>query len=539
VTDPLPRTIAESSGYRATSRHSDVLHFVDELRTRADPSLLSVQSMGRSALGQEMPVLVLSREGRFTPDAAHAAGRPIVLVVANIHAGEVEGKESLLKLAREVALGSLGRLVDRATLVLVPDFNPDGNDRIDRANRVLDLAKLEGQIGPEQGVGTRNTAAGFNLNRDYVKLDAVESRLLMKLWGSWRPHVTVDCHTTNGSIHGYHLTFDTAHLLPSSPPAPILHVRDELLPAVSRKLEARTGLRTFFYGNFVDHSDPTKGWETYPGLPRFGSHWRGLAGRMDVLLECYSYLDFTQRCHVMFETLVELLDHVHDHGAEIVSIVGAAEAETIRRGENPQPDDELGVSYAEAVRLPQGSLTVRHPIHLLREVELLAWDLESMKERRVPGRELVRYRGPWLARFLPTRTVRRPFAYVIPASEQRIADHLRLQNVVVHELARAQTVAVEQFVVHARARTASPDIADTSPPETLFFGHHEAAAFDAAPGDLVVPMAQPLAHVALYLLEPESDDGLVQWGFFDSLADGAVFPIRRVPRPVAFVEKGS
>ena len=95
-----------------------------------------------------------------------------------------------------------------------------------------------------------------------MKLAAIESRHLARLYGVWRPHLTIDCHTTNGSLHGYHLTYDTAHLLPSSPRAPILYVRDTLLPAVSRQLEANTGFRTFFYGNFRHPQDPTQGWDT-------------------------------------------------------------------------------------------------------------------------------------------------------------------------------------------------------------------------------------------------------------------------------------
>jgi hypothetical protein len=425
--------------------------------------------------------------------------------------------------------------MERAVLVFVPDYNCDGNDRIEPGNRILDLAKLEGQCGPDSGVGTRNTAQGFNLNRDYVKLDAPESRRLMDLWHSWRPHLTVDCHTTNGSLHGYHLTYDTAHLIPSSPAAPILHVRDVLLPELSRRLEARTGYRTWYYGNFRDHDDPTKGWESYPGLPRFGSHYRGLAGRMDVLLECYSYLGYRERCDVMHATLVELLTLAAEQGDTIVGIVEEAEAETVTRGAAPRPDDVVGIDYTQIARNPQGGVVVSHPMWPadLGRVEILAWDLDSMRARRVPGRELVRHPAIYYGRFVPTRAVRRPFAYLIPASWKPIADHLRLHHIQLEELTTSRTIEAEEFVIDARAATSSPDIADDSPAETILFGHWLATTHRLEPGDLLVPMAQPLAHVALYLLEPESDDGLVRWRFFDAVKDGEAFPVRRIPRPFA------
>jgi len=63
-------------------------------------------------------------------------------------------------------------------------------------------------VNPPGGVGTRNSGEGWNLNRDYMKLEAVESQHLARLYGQWWPHVFVDCHTTDGSIHAYDLNHD-------------------------------------------------------------------------------------------------------------------------------------------------------------------------------------------------------------------------------------------------------------------------------------------------------------------------------------------
>ena len=204
--------------------------------------------------------------------------------------------------------GPLGRLVERAIVLLVPDYNPDGNDRIDPSHRALDLAALEGQIGPEGGVGTRYTGAGWNLNRDYTKQDAVETRHLARLLSEWLPHVVVDCHTTDGSIHGYDLTYDTSRNLGSCPAGPGDRSRatgscPRSRPGCSR----RTGFRTWFYGNFREQDEPASGWESYPPLSRYGSHYRGLLGGVDVLLEAYSYVDFRTRCDVTAAILVEIV----------------------------------------------------------------------------------------------------------------------------------------------------------------------------------------------------------------------------------------
>src|SRR5438445_496438 len=123
------RSRARRSASRATARHADVLRFARAVRRRA-PNLVRLGSMGLSAEGRDLVVAVLSGRGAFTPAAARRAGLPIVMVIANIHAGEVEGKEALQALARELTLGELRPLLDQLTLVLVPDYNADGNDRI-------------------------------------------------------------------------------------------------------------------------------------------------------------------------------------------------------------------------------------------------------------------------------------------------------------------------------------------------------------------------------------------------------------------------
>src|SRR6266850_644154 len=200
---PLPLTKAELTGCRETSTHAEVLEFLRVLATRTDK--VRIESIGTSAEGRDIANVIVSPAGVFTPEAADRRGLLKILVIANIHAGEVEGKEACQMLARDLTLGSTPAWLRKCVLVIIPDYNPDGNDRIDPKNRTLDLTKLDGQVGPEGGVGTRYTGAGINLNRDYMKQEAVESVRLSKAFGRWRPHLTIDCHTTDGSIHGYDL----------------------------------------------------------------------------------------------------------------------------------------------------------------------------------------------------------------------------------------------------------------------------------------------------------------------------------------------
>src|SRR5262249_40020034 len=151
---PKPQTRAEASAWRETSRHTDVMTFLSALAERGDRRL-HVGHFGESPEGRELPLVVLSEAGVTSPAEARAAGLLVVLVICGIHAGEVEGKEAALMLVRDLLGGVHEGLLAGLALVLVPLYNPDGNDRIDPKNRTLDLAHFQGQIGPEGGVGTR------------------------------------------------------------------------------------------------------------------------------------------------------------------------------------------------------------------------------------------------------------------------------------------------------------------------------------------------------------------------------------------------
>jgi hypothetical protein len=454
------------------------------------------------------------------------------MACANIHAGEVEGKEALQALIRDLALGDLRPLLDQLTLVVVPIYNPDGNDRISPENRKLDLTNLEGQIPVPGGVGTRNTGEGWNLNRDYMKLEAVESRHLAALYGQWWPHVFIDCHTTDGSIHAYDLTYDTAHLPASGHPAPIDYVRRRLLPAVTEAVWRSVKRRGFFYGNYRDEDDPTSGWATYPGLPRFGSHYRGLTGRLDVLLETYSYIDFRARVETISAYLLEIFRYVAAHGAEVVALADETERDTTARGRNPRPDDLVGINYGVACRTAEGRLVFDWPVYPLEETTILAYDRPSLRARRLPGRRLVEYRTMHYARFLPTLAVRRPFAYLL--TYLPIVEKLRQHNVMLEVLREPVELDVEAYVVLSQEKTVSPDICTgVERFETVLTTRKERRRMRFAPGTVVVPTAQRLGNLVIYLLESESDDGLARWEFFDpAIQLGEPFPAYRLPEPV-------
>lgn len=545
-------TRAEASKYKETSRHADVLAFVDELCRRT--KLARRVDFGTSGEGQPMVALVVSDRGCFTPEAARKQKKLVVMVEANIHAGEVEGKESVLALARDLTLTKLGaKLLDRLCLVLIPNFNPDGNDRISPNNRKLDLKNLEGQVNPEGGVGTRYTGEGWNLNRDNMKQEAPETRCLAKLHQTWWPHVFIDCHTTDGSIHAFDLTYDTSH---SNEPlfSELRAFNRVMLDRVAKAVQKRHGFDSFWYGNFKEEGDPRSGWHTYPALPRFGSHYRGLLGRVDVLLETYSYIDFPRRCAVMRAWLLELFRDAAKNADSYRAITSAEEERIIGRGKTLDVQSMVGINYGVATRNEKGALVFEYPAHAMPwdMAHILAFDEASITERRYPGKRRKAYDMPHHRTFVPTQAVSTPTAYLVPAE---LASRLEGHGIRFERLDAPRRFTVDSYRVARREETFSPDVAANVPPpgqaevplsqkpkpvrfETVLTVAPERSTREFPAGLLYVPTAQRAGTLAVYLLEPHSDDGFCRWQFLDGqVTVGELYPVHRVVGATAAPKK--
>jgi len=508
----LPRTRAERTNYLETSTYADVVQFLDSLQKAGLP--VSIGVLGRSTEGREIPFAIASRPLVHSAEEARRLGRPIVYVQANIHAGEVEGKEALLSLVRDLLAEQHPNALDSIVLVAVPIYNADGNEKFAAQSR-----NRTEQNGPEM-VGERSNGQGLDLNRDYIKAEAPETRASLAAFNAWDPDVFVDLHTTDGSFHGYALTY-------APPLAPVglasAFTRDSLLPVLRARMRTRHSFETFDYGNFNEtYSDSsadttTRAWATYDQRPRFGTNYVGLRGRIAILSEAYSHDPFERRIRSTYAFVREILSLAAERSTSLAAL-GRATAG------GPMP----GARVAVRARLTSTPFTAIVPAE-----ELQRTGDSSLTEPGVPRgqRRTGRYRSLSLTiydRFEPALWVELPVAYALDPSRTDVQQALLVHGIVVERLRAPTMIDAAVFTVDSVTRS-----------RRIFQGHYESRVWGrwetvrrALPtGTLVVPTSQSLGVLAAYLLEPESDDGLVTWNFFDAeLRRGAEFPVTRIPQ---------
>ncbi|HEX6645306.1 MAG TPA: M14 family metallopeptidase [Gemmatimonadales bacterium] len=494
-------TRAERTAYAETSSHQDVLAFIEALEARG--SGIRSWILGKSPEGRVLPVVLAARPMVPSAEAAAATGKPIVWIQANIHAGEVEGKEAAQMLLRDVTLGPLRPLLDSVILLVVPIYNADGNE----AWAPGDINR-PGQNGPPV-VGKRSNGQGLDLNRDYTKLEAPETRAAAELIDRWNPHLFIDLHTTNGSYHGYALTWSPG-LNPNRTPIND-YVQDDFLPEVRRRMQRRHDLETFPYGNFrnQDPDSLVQGWETYDGRGRYGTNWHALRGRMSILSEAYSNDPFQKRVDATYHFVRETLSLVAERWREIAPILANV----------PRPD-----SVAVRQRLAQPRME-----RVIAEVTLSDNDGSHGFARRRRTGEFRTVRMPVWDRFLPRRSEALPAAYLVPDGLQTVVALLRRQGIIVSRLPEGWAAPSESFELSSVTRS-----------ERAFEGHHllqADGAWTAGPDSAsgvwwYVTTSQPLGVLAAYLLEPASEDGVVAWNFMEQLAAGTRYPVLRLRAPL-------
>lgn len=523
-----PRTTAEATDYAATSTCADVDDFIRGLQ-KLSP-LVRVETIATSAEGRDIPLLVIGQPVPRDPLALRYDKRIVVYIQANIHAGEVEGKESALMLARDILLDPKRPYLDRLVLLVAPLFNADGNDKMDVRNRY-------GQVGPEKGSGVRHNGQNLDLNRDAMKLESPELRGLVRgVLGRWDPLLLVDCHTTDGSFHQEPVTYSWP-LCPNGDPAVLKYARDKMLPAVDASLEKKYGTLGLPYGDPMDFRDMGKGWRTFGHEPRYMTNYIGLRNRLSVLIENYNYADFRTRVAGNYHMLQALLDYCWANAAELQKLVADADARTVQAGLAPSESDTFGLDI-DVKPLPA-------PIAVLGyEMEAPPAPAEGAPQgpfpRLRPTGKSKTYTMPYYADFFAKRTVRLPFAYLLPATETAAAEKLRQHGLAVERLTEPASLETEAF-----------QIKEIKGAERLYQGHrtntvkgeYAVQKRDFPAGTLVVRTGQPLGRLAAYLLEPESDDGLLVWNYFDKSVvaqwgrGAQAYPVLKLYAPQALVSE--
>lgn len=478
-------TPAEQSGLLDSPDYDTTVRWLRQLdAARSDVEL---RSLGKSGEGRDVLMVIASRDRDRSPEALRRSGKPVVLIQAGIHSGEIDGKDAGMMLLRDMTVrGTAAGLLDRVHVLFVPILNVDGHERRSAWNRI-------NQRGPVVQ-GWRTTARNLNLNRDYAKADASEMQHLLKAITTWQPDLYIDVHVTDGADYGYDVTYGWNERGAWSPS--IAEWLDTALrPAVDRALTDAGHVP----GPLIltlDSDDPLKGIYGWTAGVRFSNGYGDARHLPTILVENHSLKSFRQRVlgtRVFLEAVLETVARdvaslreaiAHDRARAPAEVVTAWKEELVP-SKTPLPF--LGIDWRREPSAVSGA------------------------ERIVYTGEPRTFEMPVLESPGPAATVRRPAAYWIPAPWSDVIGRLAVHGIRMETAASPRTVALEMYRI--------------DDPKLSVSAYEGRVTVDGTPrverrvetlpvGSVRVPTDQPLGTLAMLLLEPSSPDSFLRWGFF-------------------------
>ncbi len=473
----LPQTWQEMNDFRAgPTPYEPLMEFWYELDRMSE--LVTMQPLTETLLGRQQPLIVIADPMITTPQDALRSGKTIVFLAPSVHGGEVSPKESVQLVARELVLGELRPLLDDVIVLAVPLVNPDGGE-----------------------VRRRTNEAGYDMNRDYLKLESQEIQAMVtSVLNEWTPDIHVDGH--HGGSAPYVITYQGT-LNPAADDELRAYPYEHIFPMIRAAVEAEDYVAFDYSG--VTTIDGVRGWGSTSVEPRKHHVYTGLTNSIGILLETPSNSHRVRR-----DGTVEAIPQEERYYHQVRGGVLATTA--ILRAAAEQREQIRAVTNGARERARLAGVTGGDPVVLEYELGSRGTEPVWMPDQDAPGGYSLQ-NVPVYLEWTPTRTTTRPVGYLLPPSMAAIVPLLLDHDIAVYRFFDEVSIPAEVYYATAVRN------------DSYFQGHYlksvdvvkESETVDAVEGWFWIPTAQSRGNLITYLMEPETDDNLITWGWADHI----------------------
>ena len=484
---PLTTDFEISAGV-SSPNYADTMAFVDRL-VAANPTQFKSKTIGYSNSKRAINMLIASEQGFFDAGQMANSTKPTVLIQAGIHAGEIDGKDAMFMLLRDIATGKRRDILKKVNILFIPILNVDGHKRSSAFNRI-------NQRGPVK-MGFRTNANNLNLNRDFTKLDTPEVKSVLAVINDYNPNLYIDVHVTDGADYQYDVTYGYNPVFASESPAISDALNRYFKPVIDQTLTEQghiPGPLIFV----MDKQEFKSGLAGWVATPRFSNGWGDLRSLPTILVENHSLKPYKQRVlgtYVFIDGAIEALAAHKDKLANAVKKEQqfVPKQLIVKRGYAEQADyiKFKGIAYSKSMNA-----------------------LSNQQEVSYLGKKQDYDKLPIFWQKEVQHTVEVPKSFFIPPVYTDIIEKLALHGVSINKLSGANTQPLKMAKV-------SQYSFDNAPFEGRF---RVSALFDYVPATNVdldgwfeVSTQQKAGELAVHLLHPEAPDSFFAWGEFNTI----------------------
>ena len=490
-------TASEKANFTYTATNQDILESFSKLPWQSEN--VHIFNMFVSDLGRTCPVLVMSDPRITSPEEARESGKTVIYLQGGIHPSECEGKEALLMTVRDILFGEKKYLLDNLVILVCPNFNVDGNE-----TRVVNDAN-------PRLTGTRRNAAGYDVNRDAIKLQTLNMQgAYKKIFNAWDPTLIFDTHRMGRTRHGYAIAHGGSNVA-TAHQGPRDYVTYNMFPAIVEEARKTGKIEVGMHCGLNEGWPPTEFthdnsiWSTEG---KFMATGYGLRNRMSILVETPGGETFEKAVYSQYAYVNALLEYCHKHGKEMQEVCIKADEEVVQQIKEKAASGQLK-NYVSGKYISDG----KKSIYAYRDRKMKPIPGTSLEEIDRPNPPELVKDVDLITKPIGTKEATVPRGYLIPEELNLVVEKLRRHGVKVVQLDSRITVSGEEYVIDEM--TYKPMGFARYQMTTLLGDFVKSSSKTFPAGTYQVDMAQPLANVIFYSLEPQVRDGFVGWNLLD------------------------
>lgn len=417
-----------------------------------------------------------------------ASDKTVLFINNGIHPGESCGIDASLLLIDSLVNHPLP---DSVLIAVIPVYNVGGALNRNSATRT-------NQDGPKEH-GFRGNARNLDLNRDFIKADALNTKTFYAIFHALKPHIFIDTHTSNGADYQYTISLISTQRDKLNP---VLskYLDEQLEPTLYKGMAANGWPMTPYVNVFGDV--PNHGFSAFLETPRYASGYTALFNTIGFITETHMLKPYQDRVESTFQFLKLITEFVSEHSTELVNL----KAKAIQR--------DLDVkNFALNWQVDRQDTT---------RLEFAGYRYEYLNSEIHGGKRLKYHRDQpetfpvdYFKSYQATDSAVVPRFYIIPQAWRHVVERLQSNDVIMTSLKTDTAIKVAYYRIE--------DAQFSSYPYEGHFPLQDASVkkkyttLNFSEGDWVISLEQPSKRFLVNTLEPLAADSYLRWNFFDAI----------------------
>jgi hypothetical protein len=449
-------------------------------------------SYGKTDIGIPLHLFVISNDLDFDFNSIKKKNKTILFINNGIHAGEPCGVDACLNLSDDILnKNELKSLLSHVVVCIVPFYNIDG-----ALNR--GCCSRANQNGPEE-YGFRANARNLDLNRDFIKCDAQNTKSLIQIIQQVQPHVFIDTHISDGADYSYNMSLITTqhNKLNSNLSTYLLNT---MLPEIQGQMKLKNNEMCPYVETLK--STPDSGLVGFLENPRFATGYTSLFNIIGFVSEAHMLKPYEVQVKATYDLLISTMVTMNAQFEEIIKVKKLADLDITSNQTNFALSWELDTTKFDLINFK--GYEAGYKKSNISNLNRLYYD------RTKPFNKSIKYYNY----YKPAHYVKKPRAFIIPQAWSNVIELLKLNNVVLQAIQNDTLITVNSYYIGDYKTVPKPyeghylhrDVELTNQTQHLQFYK----------GDYLIWCNQLANRFIIETLEPQATDSYFNWNYFDS-----------------------